>query len=85
MDVRSIKIITIGPGDAQVLDRASERPLLHVERSQGGPTPGAGRWFATPTPSSADMLAFQHDRAGWAIAWGPTRRECIARALAALP
>lgn len=48
-----------------------------MERSEGGPTPGAGEWFATYYPSSADLMSNQWDRHGCAAAHGRTMNECL--------
>ena len=48
-----------------------------IERSEGGPTPAEGEWFATYYPSSADLLANQWDRYGHAAAHGRTMNECL--------
>ena len=72
----SIKIVTIGPGMAQVVDRITEDPILSLERHEI-----SGRWFAYPVPSHADQMAQQSDRAEYAIAWAPTRCQCVQDAL----
>ena len=74
-----IKIRALGPGVAVVADRATDRPLMTVERGET-----SGEWFAYPSPSHADQMAYQSDRVEYAIVWAPTRRACVQRALAAL-
>ncbi|MCR2051430.1 hypothetical protein NSA19_00880 [Actinomyces bowdenii] len=54
------------------------RQVATLERSKGGPTPQEGAWFAYATPSHADMMAAQHDRAAHAHAWGRTRKAAAA-------
>lgn len=71
-----IKIRALGPGVAVVADRATDRPLLTVERGEI-----SGKWFAYGAPSHADQMAHQSDRAEYAIAWASTRRACVQRAL----
>ena len=48
-----------------------------MERSEGGPTPAEGQWFAYWCPSDADMMANQWDRHGHAAAHGRTMNECL--------
>lgn len=48
-----------------------------MERSEGGPTPDEGHWFATWFPSHADMMANQWDRWPRACARGWTMAECL--------
>lgn len=48
-----------------------------MERSEGGPTPDEGQWFATLFPSHADMMANQWDRWPRAYARGRTMNECL--------
>lgn len=48
-----------------------------MERSEGGPTPAAGEWFATYHPSTADYMPNQWDRYGRAAAHGRTMTECL--------
>ena len=48
-----------------------------MERSEGGPTPAAGEWFATYHPSTADYMPNQWDRWSRAAAHGRTMTECL--------
>nr|DAV39732.1 MAG TPA: hypothetical protein [Caudoviricetes sp.] len=48
-----------------------------MERSEGGPTPCEGQWFATLFPSYADMMATQWDRWQRAYSSGRTMNECL--------
>ena len=48
-----------------------------MERSEGGPTPAAGEWFATYHPSTADYMPNQWDRWRRAAAHGRTMTECL--------
>lgn len=66
-----MKVSTITAGSAVVT--VDGRELGAVERSDGDPTPGEGQWFGWLTPSSADMMANQHDRAARAQVWASTR------------
>lgn len=48
-----------------------------MERSEGGPTPAEGEWFATYHPSTADYMPNQWDRWRRAAAHGRTMNECL--------
>lgn len=48
-----------------------------MERSEGGPTPAEGQWFAYWCPSDADMMANQWDRWRLSAAHGRTMNECL--------
>lgn len=48
-----------------------------MERSEGGPVPAAGEWFATYHPSTADYMTNQWDRWRLAAAHGRTMNECL--------
>lgn len=68
----TMQIATVTAGLASVIVNGHE--LGSVERSDGDPTPREGEWFGWLTPSSADMMASQTDRAARAQVWAPTRQ-----------
>ncbi|MCR2051833.1 hypothetical protein NSA19_02980 [Actinomyces bowdenii] len=74
------KLSTITAGMAHLV--VDDSIIATIERSEGGPTPCEGQWFAYPCPSSADSMAHQHDRAARATVWGRTRSECAEEFLA---
>lgn len=75
----NIKIRATRRGRAVVVDPVTGEPFLTVERSEY-----SGEWFAYSSPSHADQMAYQSDRVEYAIAWAPTRRQCVQEALATL-
>ncbi|VEG28071.1 hypothetical protein [Actinomyces howellii] len=73
--MKNVKVTTTYAGHA-IISRDG-REIGTVERSAGGPTPADGKWFAYESPSDADMMAHQHDRASRAVAWGATRTQAV--------
>lgn len=71
----NLKIQRISRGYHHIMD--GDKRVGTIERSEGGPTPGGGEWFATYYPSSADLMANQWDRHGQAAAHGRTMTECL--------
>ena len=73
--MKNLKIQRVRSGYHYIMD--GDEQVGTMERSEGGPTPDEGHWFATWFPSHADMMANQWDRWRLAAAHGRTMNECL--------
>lgn len=73
--MKNLKIKRVRSGYHYIMD--GNEQVGTMERSEGGPTPAEGQWFAYWCPSDADMMANQWDRWPRACARGWTMAECL--------
>lgn len=73
--MKNLTIQRISRGYHHIMD--GDKRVGTLERSEGGPTPGVGEWFATNHPSSADYMGDQWVRWARAVAYGRTMNECL--------